>query len=374
MVRSTREWLLTPGLRAELQHLASAGNSVSLAERARIVLLSAEGRTAEEISLELSVVPLTVYKWRKRFRALGIEGLCDLPRPGQPRKITEERREAILRATREEVPPGATRWSIRRVADAVGASEYQVRRVWEESRVAEGNLSLTAIQHQFRRVAELEVCGVFITPPHCIVALSVGEAPSPEASRVSHKAPGAAKRMKVQRSNPPSFLRAYELLQGTSTGGCSSQHLADFLSDTMRTRGADEEVHVVCCEHSREHLTELGAFAISKVHWLPSVSLLLSMLEDLSQLIEVRSYAKATDSPILELRAAIQSFVRTREVRQHGSEPVGFTWIRSLAASAKLSDWRELSSKRNPKLPVPGARAWHSCTPREVGNTWRAHG
>jgi transposase-like protein len=50
----------------------------SLAQRARILLLLADGLTPKAVSEQLQVTPPTVFKWRKRYLEAGIEGLSDL--------------------------------------------------------------------------------------------------------------------------------------------------------------------------------------------------------------------------------------------------------------------------------------------------------
>ena len=69
--------------------LRSSKTDRSLAERARIVLLSSEGVSATEIQKRLDVTRPTVFKWRKRYRELGVDGLQDAPRSGRPTELTE---------------------------------------------------------------------------------------------------------------------------------------------------------------------------------------------------------------------------------------------------------------------------------------------
>ena len=62
----------------------------ALALRCRIVLAAAEGATNQQIAKQLGCNPVTVGKWRTRFAVKRLDGLIDEPRPGQPRKVTDE--------------------------------------------------------------------------------------------------------------------------------------------------------------------------------------------------------------------------------------------------------------------------------------------
>lgn len=57
-----------------------------LAQRSRIVLEAADGRTNTEIAERLGVSRPTVTRWRRRFAERGVDGLVDEPRPGRPRE------------------------------------------------------------------------------------------------------------------------------------------------------------------------------------------------------------------------------------------------------------------------------------------------
>ena len=64
----------------------------------------------------------TVDQRRRRFLRAGCAGLLDEPRPGTPRKVSDEAVERVVVRTRESLPRGATHWSPRSMARASGLS------------------------------------------------------------------------------------------------------------------------------------------------------------------------------------------------------------------------------------------------------------
>ncbi|BBX31927.1 hypothetical protein MMAGJ_12090 [Mycolicibacterium mageritense] len=58
-------------------------------------------------------------------------GLADEPRPGAPRKITDEAVEQLIVATLERQPKGATHWSRSSMAAETGLSKSTVGRIWK---------------------------------------------------------------------------------------------------------------------------------------------------------------------------------------------------------------------------------------------------
>ncbi|SDH24036.1 Winged helix-turn helix, partial [Pseudonocardia oroxyli] len=72
-----------------------AKSSQALALRSRIVLAAAEGESNKAIAARLGCHAVTVGKWRARFAKVGLDGLLDEPRPGAPRKITDDQVEAV---------------------------------------------------------------------------------------------------------------------------------------------------------------------------------------------------------------------------------------------------------------------------------------
>ena len=104
--------------------------SQALALRSAIVLACADGANNGEVAEALSVTRQTVGKWRARFAADRLEGLLDEPRPGAPRKISDDAVEKVVTATLETTPKGATHWSSRSLAEKLGYSHMTIARIW----------------------------------------------------------------------------------------------------------------------------------------------------------------------------------------------------------------------------------------------------
>ena len=102
----------------------------SLAARARIVMLCAQGHTDTEVAKIVAMGADTVSRWRRRFAERRLQGLLDDERVGAPRKITDDVVEALVVATLESTPKGATHWSTRSMADKLGISNSSVGRIW----------------------------------------------------------------------------------------------------------------------------------------------------------------------------------------------------------------------------------------------------
>lgn len=106
-------------------------SSAGLAQRSRIVLECAKGETNTAVAERIGVSVPTVRRWRGRFAERRLDGLLDEPRPGQPRKVTDEKVEEVIVKTLEQAPPdGGTHWSTRQMAAATGLSQTAISRIW----------------------------------------------------------------------------------------------------------------------------------------------------------------------------------------------------------------------------------------------------
>src|SRR3546814_8869740 len=129
--RPTPAVTLTDDERETLERWARRPSSAqALAMRCRIVLAAADGEQNKDIAARVGCNPNTVGKWRRRFAEAGIDGLHDEPRPGAPRKITDEDVERVIVKNLEEIGRDATHWSTRSMAAEVGLSQASISRIW----------------------------------------------------------------------------------------------------------------------------------------------------------------------------------------------------------------------------------------------------
>src|SRR3982751_2535732 len=123
--------VVTEEERERLQSLAHRSRSQPLlSRRARVVLACAEGLDNKTVAKKLRCSPGMVGKWRGRFLKSRLEGLYDDPRPGAPRKIGDDKIEAVVIQTLESTPRGQTHWSTRELAKATGFSRMTISRIW----------------------------------------------------------------------------------------------------------------------------------------------------------------------------------------------------------------------------------------------------
>jgi putative transposase len=123
---------VSPAEREELVSITrSRSMPQSLATRARIVLLAAEGESNTSIAEPLGLSPPTVGLWRKRYRTQRIRGLYDEPRPGGPRSIRDEEIATLLRKTLKTKPKDGTQWTCHSIAIETRLSKSTVQRLWK---------------------------------------------------------------------------------------------------------------------------------------------------------------------------------------------------------------------------------------------------
>ena len=168
---------LSESERRELEGLASRRKTAQgLAQRARIILLAAEGLENKDISLRVEAAPNTVGKWRRRFAKCRIDGLYDEPRPGAPRQIGDDEVAEIIRQSLETPPRDATHWSLRSMAKAAGFAPSTIHRIWKAFNLQPHRTETFKLSTDPLFVEKVrDIVGLYLSPPERALVLCVDE-------------------------------------------------------------------------------------------------------------------------------------------------------------------------------------------------------
>lgn len=237
----------------------------SIAQRARIVLLAADGLSNNAVADKVDVHQATVVKWRKRFLERGLDGLIDEPRPGAPRKISDADVEALIVRTLEDTPTNATHWSTRDLAKKVDMSPSSVGRIWRAFGLKPWLTDTFKLSEDPQFVDKVrDVVGLYMNPPEHAVVMCVDEKTSIQALDRTQPSlpmrPGQIERRThdYKRHGVTDLFAALNLATGQVLAQTQPRHRAvefrKFLDLIDESVPADLAVHVVL-DNSSTHKT-----------------------------------------------------------------------------------------------------------------------
>lgn len=148
-----------------------------LAERCRIVLLSAEGKNHEQIAAALGISRQKASRWRARFVESGRVGLeNDAPGRGRKAVYGAPVQALIVEKTLRSLPPEATQWSQRSLAKALDVSDSTVGRVWRAHGLKPHLFRTFKVSNDPRFAEKLEdVIGLYLNAPEHALVLCCDE-------------------------------------------------------------------------------------------------------------------------------------------------------------------------------------------------------
>jgi transposase len=337
MGRPTKPIVLKEEERTKLQEWARRPKtSQRLATRARIVLGCAEGRANRQVARELRITDQTVCKWRERFRAKGLEGLADEPRPGAPRTISDAQVEALITRTLESTPAQGTHWSTRTIAQATGMSQSAISRIWrafslQPHRVETFKLSTDPFFVEKVR----DIVGLYLNPPERALILCVDEKSQVQAldrtRPVLPLRPGVPARQTHDyiRNGTTSLFAALDVATGKVIGSCHRRHRhQEFLRFLERIDEAVPEhldIHLVMDNYGTHKMPKVKRWFARRpryhVHFTPTSASWLNQVERFFGLLTDRRIRRGTFGSIRELEAAIRDYLS-----HHNQSPQPFTW------------------------------------------------
>jgi transposase len=124
---------LTPAARTALNEIIRKTTSPArLVQRARIVLLAAEGINQREIARRLNCHYNSIGKWLARWMLGGIDVIDDRKRSGRPAEWTPAEIKIVVNQVCKEPPPYLSRWSVRTLAAYLHVPPTTVFKILEE--------------------------------------------------------------------------------------------------------------------------------------------------------------------------------------------------------------------------------------------------
>jgi transposase len=334
---------LRPGDRAALEARVRAKSAPArTVERARIVLLSADGLPGREIAERVGCSEPTVVAWRKRYAERGLAGLDDAPRSGRPRVIDDEMRYAIL--SRTLLPPpadlGVTHWSSRLLAAEFGIDHTTVTRLWADYGIKPHRFGT----FKFSTDPELEakvrdVVGLYLHPPDKAVVLCVDEKSQIQAlDRTQPTLPlrrGRHARMThdYKRNGTTTLFAALEVATGKVTDACFPRHRhQEFLRFLRQVAKAypRRRLHIVLDNYGTHTHPKVKAWLERNpritLHFTPTSGSWLNLVESFFSIITRQAIRRGSFPSVAELVNAIRNFIDGWNDR---CEP--FVWTKTAA-------------------------------------------
>lgn len=176
--------ILTAAERTELEVLVrSRKTEHRLRQRARIVLLAADGAATRAIGRQAGCTTGTASKWRVRYAELRRAGLDETGNRGRAAKYTADTTRRILRVLDLRPPDGYGRWTGSLIAKTLG--DVDIQQVWRVLRAQKIDLAARkswceSNDPEFAAKAA-EVVGLYMAPPENAIVISVDEKPSIQA-------------------------------------------------------------------------------------------------------------------------------------------------------------------------------------------------
>jgi transposase len=147
------------------------------AERARIVLLTAEGLGTLSIMRQAGCAKATVWRWQARFMAEGVAGLLrDKSRPPGKTPLAKAVVDRVVELTLGEPRGEVTHWTGRAMAEAAAISLRSVQRIWAAHGLQPHRIKRFKLSKDPEFAAKLrDIVGLYVDPPAHAVVLSVDE-------------------------------------------------------------------------------------------------------------------------------------------------------------------------------------------------------
>lgn len=286
---------LTPEEEQTLTMWAKAGKTEQrIAQRAKVILLSAQGLSLPEVAQGSGLSRQNCSKWRVRFFSQRLEGLKDQPRAGRPLSIGPEVRLKVTALACTTPPDGSNAWSLRRLARAMSLSKDTVHRILNE-----GELKPHKVEYWCGKSPDPEfeekqaaILGLYLEPPDNALVLAVDEKTGIQALDRSQPMlpmqPGRPQRQTAtyKRHGTTCLLAALSVHEGRVAGRCVDRHTHQeflaFLKHLYR-KYPGKQLHVIVDNFNTHKHQKVREWAAKRrrltLHFTPTYASWLNQVE-----------------------------------------------------------------------------------------------
>ena len=306
-------------------------------DRARMILLAADGMSNKGVATEMGVKTHTVGRWRSRFaewRLAGIEK--DLPRGGRPRDQREQRESEIIRKTTQETPKNATHWSTRTLAKELGVTQSMIHRVWKANGLKPHlirTFKLSRDPHFEEKL--IDVVGLYLNPPEKALVISADEKSQIQALDRTQPSlpmiPGRCGTMThdYKRNGTTTLFAAIDMTQGKVIASCMPRHRHQewikFLKQIDAETPEDLDLHLIVDNYATHKHPKVKAWLKRHrrfhVHFIPTSSSWLNVIERFFRDLDEKRVHRGVFRSVPQLIDAVMSYID-----EHNSDPKPFVW------------------------------------------------
>jgi transposase len=297
----------------------------SLATRARIVLLAADGESNTDIAERLGLSKPTVGIWRKRYLTQQLAGLYDEPRPGGPRSIRDEEIASLLRKTLRTKPKDGTHWTCRSIAAETNLSKSTVQRVWKAFGLQPHRQKHFKISTDPLFVEKVrDIVGLYLNPPDHAVVLCVDEKSQIQAlDRTQPTLPLGLGYVEgvthsYVRHGTTTLFAALDVASGRVLTMCKQRHrhqeFLQFLREIETAVPKQLDVHLIVDNYATHKHPSVRRWLAARprfhVHYTPTYSSWLNQVEIWFNIITQRAIRRGSFRSVRDLRHKIERFVK----------------------------------------------------------------
>lgn len=344
--------------KAELMKLSkSPRTAVRLAERARVILLAAQGRDNQQIAEVLGVTRQKAGRWRVRYAQMGLAGIeKDAPRPGRLRKYGKEVETQVVRKTLEQAPSHATHWSRSSMARETGLSDSSVGRIWKRHGLKPHLVRTFKLSNDKYFVEKLEdIVGLYMSPPEHAVVFSCDEKSQIQA--LDRTQPGLPIKKgrcgtmthDYKRNGTTSLFAALDVASGEVIGACMNKHRHQewirFLNRIKENAPKDKEIHIICDNYATHKHARVKAWEKRNkrfhFHFTPTSASWLNMVERFFRDLSENRIKRGVFRSVTELIEVIEDYIAA-----HNQSPKPFIWTKTASdILSKVTRARRNSNK-----------------------------